>query len=252
MALRLSEMLDIRGSEVPKDLWNISVKLSSLLVVPIRAKPEEIWSDCGSNFVGANRELRDLSQFLHSKKAQEAVTNQVASEGIQWIFNPPGAPHFGGMWEAGAKSVKYHLRRVMGNVILTFEEMYTALTQIEACLNSRPLCPLSTDPTDLELIQRTVQHFWKRWSREFLSRLQQRPKWWVAQPNLKKRAIVLVKDDNLPPLKWKMGRVAEIHPDSNNLVRVATIKTAQGEIKRPVVKLALLPLDTQELLDEKS
>ncbi|CAG7723851.1 unnamed protein product, partial [Allacma fusca] len=56
------------------------------------------------------------------------------------------------MWEAGVKSVKYHLRRVMGNVIFTFEEMYTALTQIEACLNSRPLCPLSTDPTDLEVL----------------------------------------------------------------------------------------------------
>ncbi|CAG7831727.1 unnamed protein product [Allacma fusca] len=82
--------------------------------------------------------------------------------------------------------------------------------------------------------------------------LQQRPKWWIAQPNLKKGAIVLVKDDNLPPFKWKMGRVAEVHPDSNNLVRVATIKTAQGEIKRPVVKLALLPLDTQELSDENS
>ncbi|CAG7816105.1 unnamed protein product, partial [Allacma fusca] len=221
-------------------------------------------------------------QFSHSKIAQEAVKNQLASEGIQWIFNPPGAPHFGGMWEAGVKSVKNHLRRVIGNVIFKFEEMYTALTQIDACLNCRPLCPLSTDPTDLEvltpghfltgtvltaipsqevmdvavnrldrwqLIQRPVQHFWKRWSREFNSRLQQRPKWWVAQPNLKKGAIVLVKNDNLPPLKWKMGRVAEV---SNNLLRVATIKTAQGEIKRHVVKLALLPLDTQELLDEKS
>ncbi|CAG7716870.1 unnamed protein product, partial [Allacma fusca] len=72
------------------------------------------------------------------------------------------------------------------------------------------------------------------------------PKWWKPQPNLKEGAIVLIKEENLPPLNWRMGRVIKVHPDENNRVRVATIRTSQGEMKRPVVKLALLPLDTQE------
>lgn len=57
----------------------------------------------------------------------------------------------GGLWEAGVKSCKYHLKRVMGNALFTFEELTTALSQIESCLNSRPLSSMSTDPMDLQL-----------------------------------------------------------------------------------------------------
>lgn len=59
--------------------------------------------------------------------------------------------------EAGIKSVKQHLRRVLGNTTLTFKELYTTLVQIEACVNSRPITPLSTDPMDLEAL--TPGHF---------------------------------------------------------------------------------------------
>lgn len=58
--------------------------------------------------------------------------------------------HLGGLWEAGVKSCKYHLKRVMGNALFTFEEMTTSLIQIKACLNSRPLSPLLSDPSDLQ------------------------------------------------------------------------------------------------------
>ncbi|GFW53902.1 integrase catalytic domain-containing protein [Trichonephila clavipes] len=67
---------------------------------------------------------------------------------IQWHFNPPATPHFGGLWEAGVKSLKSHLKRVVGNNILTHEEFFTLVTQVEAVLNSRPLCPLSEDLND--------------------------------------------------------------------------------------------------------
>jgi hypothetical protein len=66
--------------------------------------------------------------------------------------------HFGGFWEASVKSAKLNLRRVVGDVKLTFEEVSTVLTQIEACLNSRPLVPANVPDNDgIEAI--TPGHF---------------------------------------------------------------------------------------------
>ena len=146
-------------------------------------------------------ELRHL--FL-SKRHNELVRTSLQRDQTEWHFIPQKGSHFGGLWEAGVKSVKYHLRRVVGSVSLTFEEMSTVLCQIEACLNSRPLTPMSSDPSDLQPLtpghfligtplnelpeldvtgvkvnrlnrwqhlQQLHQHFWKRWSAEYLSSL---------------------------------------------------------------------------------
>lgn len=161
-------------------------------------------------------------------------------ERIRWSFNPPSAPHFGGLWEAGVKSFKTHLHRVVGEQVLTVEEFQTVLSQIEAVLNSRPLCPLSADPSDLEvlspghfltteplvtlpgpdlsntpmrqldrwqLLQRMLQDFWQRWRMEYLQTLQQRPKWLKQVTPLAEGALVLVQEANAPPLQWKRGRI---------------------------------------------
>jgi len=109
-----------------------------------------MYSDCGTNFVGADRELRAF--FRASSSDGRRISQEIAKEGISWRFNPPAAPHFGGLWEAAVKSTKYHLRRVIGETTLTFEEMSTLLAQIEACLNSRPLQALSDDPDDLSAL----------------------------------------------------------------------------------------------------
>lgn len=65
-----------------------------------------------------------------------SIEEAVNKFGINWHFIPVHSPHFGGLWKAGVKLTKYHLRRVAGNAILIFEELYTLLTQIEALLNS--------------------------------------------------------------------------------------------------------------------
>ncbi|GFS82249.1 uncharacterized protein TNCV_3340051 [Trichonephila clavipes] len=75
---------------------------------------------------------------------------------IRHNLNPPATPHFGGLWEAGIKSLKSHLKRVIGNTILTYEEFVTLVTQVEAVLNSRPLTKISSDPNDSIL---TPAHF---------------------------------------------------------------------------------------------
>jgi hypothetical protein len=86
--------------------------------------------------------------MLNSGIFQEEINNFMTTAGVRWHFIPPDSPHFGGLWEAGIKSMKYHMRRVIGNTCMNFEEMSTIMTQIEACLNSRPLCQIPSDPKD--------------------------------------------------------------------------------------------------------
>ena len=110
-----------------------------------RGKPSLVWSDHGSNFVGAQKDLKQLAEFLEDQKTQNAISQFCASQKIVWKFIPERSPHFGGLWESCVKSMKYHLKRVLSGVKLTFEEYTTVLTQVEACLNSRPLVALSCD-----------------------------------------------------------------------------------------------------------
>ncbi|XP_076284663.1 uncharacterized protein LOC143211104 [Lasioglossum baleicum] len=200
-------------------------------------------SDCGTNFVGADRELRRM--FKASSKQSTVIANQLSHDGVQWRFNPPGAPHFGGLWEAAVRSVKHHLRRVIGENPLTYEEFSTFLCQVEACLNSRPLQPLTDDPEDLTPLtpghfliggpllavpepskhdipssrltrwqqqQQRLEHFWRRWSAEYLHQLQSRPRWTNPQPSLTVGDLVLVKAETTPPTQWPLARVIDVHP----------------------------------------
>ncbi|XP_050315579.1 uncharacterized protein LOC126750114 [Anthonomus grandis grandis] len=124
--------------EVASDLSSECFLAAFRRFVSRRGRCSDMYSDQGTNFVGASRMLlsylQGLAETLH----------------IQWHYNPPSASHFGGLWEAGVKSVKAHLARVIGQQVLSFEEMSTVLAQCEAILNSRPLCEMSSNPNDLE------------------------------------------------------------------------------------------------------
>jgi hypothetical protein len=154
--------------------------------------------------------------------------------------------------------MKQHLRRTLGSQISTYEELYTLLAEIEAFLNSRPLCALSSDPhsstylypghflignplvqlptADLTNVksnqlsrwqsyQQQLQLFWKRWSADYLHVLHQRQRWQKAAPNLQPGKVVLVKVDNTPPLQWPLAIFTNVHPCSDGKERVVTIKT---------------------------
>ena len=115
----------------------------------------DLFSDQGTNFIGADTCLQQLFEGFQSENSE--VFHRLINEGTQWYFNPPKAAHFGGLWEAGIKSAKHHLRRVIGEQVLTFTEYNTIKYRIEAVLNSRPIIPLSDDPTDLQPL--TPAHF---------------------------------------------------------------------------------------------
>ena len=119
-----------------------------------RGKPTLIWSDNGT---GAHTELKQFADFLENQKIQRVISEFCTYQRIQWKFIPERSPHFGGLWESTVKSMKYHLKRVTTNVKLTFEEFSTVITQIEACLNSRPLVALSCNDDGIEAL--TPGHF---------------------------------------------------------------------------------------------
>ena len=206
-----------------------------------RGLPNVVYSDNGTNFVGAKRELEELQKVLNSSETQNVLATYAANNNFQWLTIPPRAPHFGGLWEAAIKSAKHHLRRIVGTTaLLTFEELTTVFTQIEAMLNSRPLQPLSEDVNDLtaltpghfligaplnsvpdignnmkgskrwQLIQQMSRHFWDRWKKEYLPTQQRRNKWTSFTENLKVGDLVLMTEDNSPPLRWPLARVKKV------------------------------------------
>lgn len=239
-----------------------------------RGLPTEILSDCGTNFVGAARQTKELFQWYHDTKTQDSISRHATEAGIKWKFNPPSAPHFGGLWEAAVKSAKTHLRKTLGERPFNFEELATLFCRIEGILNSRPLCQVSENPTSFDylspghfligsaitappehdlreinmnrlnrwqMIQSSAQHFWRRWSNEYVHLLQARSKWTENKKPLKINDLVLIQDSNADVLRWKLGRVINLFPDDKGTARVAEVRTAMGEFKRPVHRLA--PLD---------
>lgn len=231
-----------------------------------------LYSDNGTNFQGANRILTEMHKMLLDETINKDIAASLSKDGTTWHFIPPSSPHFGGIWESNVKSVKFHLKRVVGTSMLTFEEMYTVLTQIEAILNSRPLCSISDldlnpltpshfiigepltsvpEPNYLssplprlkqwKLLQQMVQGFWKRWSSEYITSLQQRPKWERQHKTFEIDDVVVLKEPNLPQNKWLLGRIIQVHPGKDDKVRVVTIKTERSTYTRPITKIALLP-----------
>lgn len=186
-----------------------------------------------------------------------------------------------GIWEAAVKSTKYHLRRVLGDASLTYEEMYTLLVEIEACLNSRPLIPLSNDKNDYQpltpahfligdslasvpernlenitsnrldryqRLRQLQQQFWKRWSRDYLSSLQQRSKWKskVGCP-INVDSLVLLVEDDAPPLRWHLARFVQIHVGNDNIVRVVSVRVPNGNvIKRSISRICPMPIEQMD------
>ena len=242
-----------KNSPVSKHIISSTFAVLKRFVVR-RGLIDHFYSDNGSNFVGANRELM---AFFKSEEFLRQVHDCTANTQFQWHFIPPNSPHFGEMWEAGVKSLKYHWKRTVG------KEFGTFITQVEACLNSRPLIALSNEPDDpgylspghfligapltslpeldftnttkkslsrWQRVQRFNQQLWKRWWSD-LNNLQQRSKWRSHQPDLQPGMLVLLREDNLPPMFWRQAIISETFPGSDGHVRVVTVKTSSGQFK---------------------
>ncbi|XP_077270667.1 uncharacterized protein LOC143901909 [Temnothorax americanus] len=262
--------------ELVSDLTTDAFIAALKRLIARRGKPERIYSDNATNFVGAQKQIKEFYEFLKADSTRSLIEHFLHEQKTEWSFIPPNAPHFGGLWEAAVKSVKFHLARIIGSAHLTFEEMQTVLCEIEAILNSRPITPLSSDPNDMnylspghflvgaplnsfptsdlndinvnkllrwQIIEQMRQDFWRRWSQEYLNTLQQRNKWQTSKgQQLETGQLVIIKQQATAPLQWPIGRVQEIHIGSDGVARSATVKTNKGSYVRPLTKLAILPL----------
>lgn len=238
-----------------------------------RGCPNQMYSDNGRNFVGAARELKENFAKMISELKDSAVA-KYGHQKLDWHFIPAAAPHMGGLWEAGVKSCKTHLKKISGQIRYTFEEFATILASIESCLNSRPLTPLSDDQDDLaaltpghfligsslltpaepeEIPSKTAllnrwrkvkiiqQEFCRRWKSEYLCELYKRSKWKLTQPDLQLNDLVVMRQEGTCPNEWRLGRVIKVYHGRDNRVRVVDLKTKAGVITRPIHKLVLLP-----------
>ena len=235
-----------------------------------RGKPLKIISDNGTNFVGAAREFKEC----FGQWNQDALSEILAKQRVVWQFNPPGAPHFGGIWERLVRSCKKSMIAILGSRRLTLPVLTTTMCLVEQTLNSRPLTPVSDDPEDLEAL--TPNHFllgrpaiseplfpdasryvncrklyrvsqayhemiWKRWAHDYLPKWNVRPKWGSNDGRaLQVGDLVWVIDESVKRCKNQMARVLDVFPGSDGVVRSAKIQTSNGIFVRPAVKLAPL------------
>lgn len=235
----------------------------------------KLYSDNGGNFVKA-KSILELETTQAITEFNEEIKRELANLSTKFYFNPPAAPWFGGLWERNIGSVKHHFKRIIGERILSYEEMTTTIAQIEACLNSRPLCALNENPDDInvltpghfligsaitapvapslldikenrlnrwQLCERLKQEFWKKWSDDYISSLQKRTKWQEREQNLKIGDLVLIKDEINPPLRWPLAKITQIFPGKDKLVRVVEVSTGTKRYKRAIGRLSKLPIE---------
>ena len=238
-----------------------------------RGLPQKMLSDNGTNFVGAARELQELLNEVD----QDKVTKTAANHGVEWIFNPPLAPHFGGIHESMIKSAKRAIYAIMGNADVNDEELTTVFTGAEALINSRPLtyqsasphddtpltpnhflhgqaggqfAPETVDTTSFSLkkrwrrVQELMRHFWRRWLQEWLPNLNARKKWFRTERDVQVDDIVLVVSPDTSRGQWPLGRILEVYPGKDGHVRVVKVQVGKTEMLRPVTRICPLELDS--------
>ena len=200
---------------------------------------------------------------------------ELAHKGIKWRFNPPSASHQGGIWERLVRSFKQILYATLGTRRLTDEVLNTIFCLVEHALNSRPLTPLSADPSGLGAI--TPNHFllgnqataipsivgvdefdhrkryarallyantiWSRWIKKYVPALNRRSKWQTpAEQHFKTGDLVWVVEETNPRGYYPTARITELRYGSDRVARSAVLRTSTGSLVRPLVKLVpILP-----------
>lgn len=246
-----------------------------------RGCPEAIYSDNGTNFVGANNELKRALKELD----QDKIKSECSIRGVEWHYTPPLAPHFGGSWERLVRSVKTALGDVLQRNNLKEEVLSTFLAEAEHTINSHPLTHVPVDPNDPDpltpnhflirrasnlqpigsfdrsdlygrkqwrIVQTISNEFWSRWVKEYLPTLLRRQKWFQQTKPIRVGDIVLEVNENLRRNLWPLGKVVKCFPGEDKIVRAVEIMYGNGHVlKRPVAKLCILDVDPPKL-EEKT
>ncbi|XP_072392277.1 uncharacterized protein [Diabrotica undecimpunctata] len=112
-----------------------------------KGRCSDIYSDNGTSFAGAANLL-----FQDNERVKASLKDTLTTLGTHWHFIPAYGPHFGGLWESAVKIINYHLKRVIGDSALTYNELSTVLAQIETSMNFRHLCVNTEDTSNRRII----------------------------------------------------------------------------------------------------
>lgn len=138
------------------------------------------------------------------------------------------------------------LQMSMQSLLRIFLNGSTLNAVSEPCVQNLPVFRLSR----LQLIWQLALRFWKRWSNVYLQWFKSMSKWKHRDNSIKKKSLLLILDGQYPLTKWLLGRILDVHPGADGLVRVASVKTSLSTFKSPVAKLCPLPLGDKKDLNE--
>uniref|UniRef100_A0A336KMY3 CSON007529 protein n=1 Tax=Culicoides sonorensis TaxID=179676 RepID=A0A336KMY3_CULSO len=238
-----------------------------------RGEPREMFSDRATNFVGAEKVLKEELKQIEP----ELIANNFVNPELKWNFNPPASPHMGGTWERLVKSIKNALYSIEFFHTPTDARLNSYLLEVEDIINSRPLTYLPVDSDESEALtpnhflrgssgvkpigqfnsnekflksnwktsQLMTQRFWNRWLNEYLPTISRRVKWCKNITPLKENDIVIICDPDSIRNSWPKGRVVKVNVGKDGIVRSAMVQTNIGIYCRPTVKLAKLDLEAE-------
>lgn len=255
--------------ELVSSLSSSSAILALRRMAARRGTPKTIFSDNGTNFVGANKELREALESLK----KEEVVDEAEKMGIKWKFIAPGAPNMGGAWERLIRSIKTALEVTLREKQPKEEVLHTLLLEAEHLVNSRPLVERLQDNeealtpnhfligrssglprigvfsdgdllqrrSDWKTAQRLADHFWARWLKEYLpTLLPRRIDGTHAPRDLQVGDAIIIADSTMPRGTWPRGEVIRTFPGPDGRVRIIEVRTNGGILRRPSSKAILL------------
>ncbi|XP_058827066.1 uncharacterized protein LOC131687047 [Topomyia yanbarensis] len=241
-----------------------------------RGVPNQIFSDRGTNFTAANKELGATLAELD----QDKIVQEIVGPNTEWCFIPPASSHMGGSWERLIQSVKRNLEQIRPRCYLSDEALRNQLIEIEGTINSRPLTHVPADDPDAPVLtpnhfilgsssdlkpaallddsalalkrswrnsQVEANIFWRRWVRDYMPNLTRHTKWFSEIKAIEVGDIVVIVDPDHPRNCWPKGRIISVNRGKDGKVRSAAVQTAiRGVYERPVVKLAVLDVRRDE------
>ncbi|TWW76225.1 hypothetical protein D4764_13G0008870 [Takifugu flavidus] len=217
--------------------------------------PSEIYSDQGTNFRSAERELKEAFADMEPQLQKSSASHQII-----FRFNPPASPHFGGIWEREIRSVKRALQVVIGAQAVPEDMLLTVLIEVEGILNAKPLGYVSSDVADPDPVTPSIllmgrrdaslpqvsyvpdaltrrrwrqslmiaDHFWSRFIKGYLPTLQVHQKWHIPTSNLEIGTVVMIVDPQLQRAQWPVGKIVKLNVSEDGYIRAAEVKGALG------------------------
>ena len=258
--------------EVCSDLTSDAFIMALRRFIAIRGPVSRIRCDCGTNFVGASNELQQALESMNQDEVKSFLLKNSCD--TEFLFNPPSASHFGGVFERQIGTIRSVLSGLLisHSFQLTDECLSTFFHEVTAIINCRPLSLFNiNDPesepltpnhlltqkskvivsppgefvqSDLYLtkrwrrVQYLANQFWTRWREEYLESINRRSKWTKSKRNFAVNDIVLLCDDNVPRNSWRLAKVVEVLPSRDDLVRSVKIQLATSNLDKKGKRLS--------------